>query len=141
MMVLRTVKDVQRFVSTDLAGLDFDGKKAWTVTLKPYRKARTVSQNSLYWLWLECLSQETGNDRLDLHDYFRRRYLPWSEKTVLGETIMLTTSTTKLDTKQFTDYLEAIRRDAVNLGCYLPSPGDPAWEQFEEMVGPKVVMS
>jgi hypothetical protein len=138
--VLRTIDDLQRFVSTDLAGLDFDGKKAWEVTLRVWRKPRTINQNRLYWMWLTLLSDETGNDRDDLHDYFRRKYLPWSQKDVMGETMFLVSSTTKLDTKQFTDYLENIRREGSQLGVYLPSPGDPAWPAFEEQVGPKTVI-
>ena len=45
-----------------------DLHKTYTVEITEKKPVRTVSQHKLYWLWLTCLSFETGNDKDDLHE-------------------------------------------------------------------------
>lgn len=99
------------------------------VTLK--REKRTVDQNSLYWLWIACIRDETGNEKDFLHDHFRGKYIGYDEQVVFGEVIRKPKSTTRLDTKQFTLYLESIRVFAASeLGIVLPDPEDKYWQDF-----------
>ena len=104
----------------------------WIVDIKRYRKKRTHSQNKLYWLWINCIAQETGNKPEDIHDYLKDRFLPKREINVFGEIKQVSFSTTELNTKQFTDYLNAIDADVSTEGIRLLYPDDLHWESFIE---------
>lgn len=110
-----------------------DGK-TYDVTITPHRRNRTIPQNRLYWLHIACLSDETGSDRDEVHNELKRLYLPSESVTGLyGETIVRPVSTSKLDTAQFSAYIEkVVDFSSSTLGIVLPMPGDLAFEQFEE---------
>ena len=65
-----------------------DIKKVYTVEITERRIKRTISQNGLYWLWLTCISHETGNDKDDLHEYFKKKYLEPVDSRLFGETFL-----------------------------------------------------
>lgn len=107
--------------------------KRYEVTVSTVRKSRTVPQNKLYWLWLNCISAETGNDKGDLHFYFSEKYLPPHEFSIGSVKIVRPISTTELDTAQFTHYLEKVQQFvSTEMGIILPVPGDLIFEQFRE---------
>lgn len=105
--------------------------KPYFAEIKQIRHRRTIDQNSLYWLWLKCLQDETGEDKDRLHEYFKARYLGISTVEVFGVDVQMSASTTKLDTKEMTHYLDRIQQFALtDLGIALPNPSDLYWEQF-----------
>lgn len=105
--------------------------KRYFVDIVLKREKRTVDQNCLYWLWIACIMLETGNDKEFLHEYFKGKFLGYVEKVVFGEVIKTPKSTTTLNTKQFTNYLEDIRVfAAAELGIVLPDPEDRYWQDF-----------
>lgn len=108
--------------------------KEYDVTVSIHRRNRTIPQNSLYWLHVACIADETGSDRDEVHAELKRLYLPSETVTgMYGETIVRPVSTTKLDTAQFSAYIEKVVAFASStLGIILPMPGDLAFEQFEE---------
>lgn len=107
--------------------------KVFTAEIKVYRNRRSINQNSLYWLWLACLQDETGCYKDELHECFKTKFLPYKTKEVLGEEIRVVQSTSTLDSKEMTSYLEQIKIFAqTELGCMLPLPDDLGWEQFYE---------
>lgn len=106
-------------------------EKEYTVDIALKRRIRTVSQNRLYWLYLTCIEDETGTDKDSLHDHFKNKFLRVSEITLGNDTITKILSTTKLTTKQFSEYNKKISVWAnVELGIILPDPNDRMWEQF-----------
>ena len=107
--------------------------KPYFAEIKQIRRRRTIDQNSLYWLWLKCLQDETGEDKYRLHEYFKARYLGISTVEVFGVDVQMSASTTKLDTKEMTHYLDRVQQFALmDLGIALPNPSDLYWEQFYE---------
>lgn len=105
--------------------------KKYTVKIDLKREIRSLPQNKLMWMWLNCISAETGNDKNDLHDYFKDLWLPVKQVNVLGKWIEKTASTTELDSKQFTDYLNKIQQFAnTDLGIVLPQPEDLHFAEF-----------
>ena len=107
-----------------------DIKKVHTVEITEKIVKRSLSQNSLYWLWLSCLEAETGNDADDLHDYFKKKYLQPTTVVVFG-VVENKYTTTNLDTKQFKAYLDKIQIFAsTELAINLPDPEDLRWEEF-----------
>jgi hypothetical protein len=108
--------------------------KQYIIEIKVKREIRTIPQNRLYWLWLTCLMDETGEHKDNLHEYFKQYYLGTEEYFVFDKyRIFVPTSTTTLDTLQFTNYLNRIEQfAATELGIVLPRPEDRVWAEFYE---------
>lgn len=102
--------------------------KPWEITVEPHRKKRSLSQNSLYWKWLnetmKIVSQETGNDADDLHEFFKRKFLAPQVIEIGGETVQRWT-TTKLTVPEMTDFINKVYAWVTSeLGLILPVPED-----------------
>lgn len=105
--------------------------KPHLIEFKPFKKARSSSQNSLMWLWLRCIKDETGNDVDTLYEYFCEKYLPWSEKEIFGNGVRIVGGTSQLNTKEFDEFLENIRIEMLHeMNISLPNPDDRGWDEF-----------
>jgi len=107
-----------------------DGKRKFIAEFKLYRVQRSIRQNRLYYLWLNCIKDETGNDVEYLHSYFKNKFLTHIQREIFGEEYDIVPSTRGLDTKEFTDYLEKIRIKMLEQCIYLPEPGEQGWDDF-----------
>ena len=103
--------------------------KRYDVSISQHRNKRSVPQNRLYFLWLNCISAETGNEVEELHDYFKDNFLT-RRVVVFGEERNAATSTTKLNTSEFTAFLDKVQQFAAGEGIILPNPEDLYFEQF-----------
>ncbi len=72
------------------------------------KNTRTLSQNALYWKFLNIIEMETGQGSDDMHEYFRRKLLPPKFIKVNGEEIKIPRSTTELKKHEFGEYMEKI---------------------------------
>jgi len=107
--------------------------KQYDITVNIHRQTRSIPQNKLYWLWINAISKDTGNDPADLHLYFGEKWLPKDSYLIFGEVNLRPLSTTKLNTAEFTAYLDKIQIFAsAELGIVLPQPDDLVFEQFAE---------
>ncbi|MDR1884267.1 MAG: hypothetical protein LBR26_16025 [Prevotella sp.] len=107
--------------------------KKYMIEIKVQREKRSSPQNKLYWLWLACLQDETGEHKDNLHEYFKNRFLGVDEHQCLGHQFFMAKTTTKLDTLQFKNYLDRLQEFAsVELGVVLPDPKDIYWSEFYE---------
>lgn len=107
-----------------------DLTKGFSVDISQKRKVRSISQNSLYWLWLTCIEFETGNDRHYLHEFYKELFIIPEIIEVLGKEIEIKTTTNK-DTLQFKNYLDRIQVHAnTELSIKLPLPEDQYWDDF-----------
>lgn len=82
-----------------------DGKE---FRIEPLIRTRSLSQNNLYWMYLEIIERETGNNANDLHEYFRRTLLAPITLKVMNKEIKIPKSTTDLKKNEFSDYMEKI---------------------------------
>jgi len=78
------------------------------ILIDKIRSNRTLDQNRFYWFYLSIIAKETGDNPNDLHEYFKRRLLPPRFVKVLGRTIRLPATTTKLSKSEFAEYLDKI---------------------------------
>jgi hypothetical protein len=76
--------------------------------LIPREPKRTLSQNALYWVYLNIIEQETGNNADELHEFFKRKFLKPKQVKVLGEEFQVWASTTKLSKTDFSEYMMKI---------------------------------
>jgi len=102
---------------------ELEGKRI-EIDLKVRRKNRSLDQNAYYWgVVLAAISDFTGYDVEDLHNHFKYNLL----KKDVGN-LNTFKSTSNLNTKEFTDYIDKIIRFANQvLGIEIPTP-----EQYYE---------
>lgn len=93
------------------AWLDFlennDDKKV-VIEIELEKSKRTLDQNALYWSYLEIIEKETGNLATDLHELFKRKFLPPIQKKILGIDFKIPSTTTNLSKVEFMDYMDKI---------------------------------
>lgn len=105
--------------------------KRFDVSVKVHREKRTVDQNRLLFLWIGCVSHETGYFKDEVHEIFKKKFLGIEVFEIWGERVERLRSTANLDTKQFSDYLDRIQQFAsTEMGIILPNPKDQYFEQF-----------
>jgi hypothetical protein len=92
------------------------------VEIKPYVSKRSVDANALYWMWIAVVAEYTGYTKDEMHDVMRARYLPIKSREIDGIILTELTSTTTLNTKQFSDYMREIEVFAVENDIKLPYP-------------------
>lgn len=96
------------------------------VEVKPYKNIRSQAQNRLYWMYLNVLSNYTGDTPDELHEQLKTRILGVVTKEREGPNgpiqLVEPRSTSSLTTLEFTTYLRAIEALAMNLGVTLPRP-------------------
>ncbi len=122
------IRDAARraWVANHITGLNVE--KAWTITIEPHKNKRSLSQNALYWKWLENVvdhvHEATGQDKEDIHEFFKRHFLAPKVKEVFGY-IVQTWSTKNLNTAEMSEYLDKIYAwVTTELGLLLPVPED-----------------
>lgn len=107
--------------------------KGFIVKITRRQTRRTVNQNRLYWLYVACIMQETGNSKDVIHEWLKVKFLG-NETVMIGdEAISVPVSTARLNTAQFTHYIDRIVTWASSeLGIILPDPEESYFEQFYE---------
>lgn len=123
--------------------------KPLVVEIKPETKDRSKAQNRLYWKWLHEMHKKTGNDEDQLHFEFKKKFLinilkrdddSYAEMCLaisqlkqseseqyraIADGVIRETSTTRMNTSQFTNYLNLIEAFALKeFGMVLPVPDD-----------------
>jgi hypothetical protein len=129
--------------------------------IREIKLKRSLDQNSLYWLWLTVIQKEIGLDKNESHCSYRALFLRRDDEYItnlirrdiwnilenkinsfnyfpeLKDIIdYISYSTTELDTKDFTDYLNKIREHArANMGVILLTQDDKEFEAFYREYG------
>ena len=121
---------VKRTIDGLKDGVRFD------VRIVRHRPRRSTPQNRLYWMWVGCLHDETGNDRETIHEALKRMFLGTETVEALGVRLERPRSSRTLTTDAFAAYLDKVQAwAAAELGIRLPQPGDWEWDEFYEHYG------
>lgn len=132
---------------------EIPGETPLEVTVRPFKTNRSMSQNSLYWIWVGIIADEFGWTKEEVHEDLKGRFLSliyerdnpvfaetmqairkvyeegyYQEGRSLHNQVIRLTSTTTATIKQFTEYLNDIERDAISKGLVLPHPEDRYYE-------------
>jgi len=104
-----------------------------SLLVQPRKKVRSLNQNNLYWVWLTVIGDEVGYSKEEVHDVFKHKYLKEYRQLVnqkTGEAVdcEFIRSTTSLNKKEMSEYMQKIDRDAAELGILLPDPA--MWEDY-----------
>jgi len=123
--------------------------KPLVVEIRPESRDRSKAQNRLYWKWLHEIHRKTGNDEDQLHFEFKKKFLigilkrddkdyadmclaisalkqsESEQYEAIANGVIRETSTTRMNTAQFTEYLNLIEAFALKtFGLVLPVPDD-----------------
>jgi len=104
----------------------------WAVTIEKYSTVRSRQANALYWVWLSHISryaifeyfdregfkQNRHMSKEELHAWFALKFLEpiWVIDRTTGCEVPLPRSTKSLKKDQFSEYMENIRLEAIELG-------------------------
>ena len=98
-----------------------DGKSLVIEIDKEYG-VRSDNQNRYYWKCLDIISNSTGYSSTELHELFKRLFLPPKIKNILGREVKWPASTTELSKVEFGEYMDRIQSEVSTLGIVLPKP-------------------
>ncbi len=99
------------------------------VQVQEKKKIRTQSQNNFYWgAVLPTVAEATGHTTLDLHEIFKRKFLPVRTIKFGEREVRLPGSTAILSKMQFSEYIDKIGAEVGTMGIVLPTA--------EEFTGP-----
>lgn len=111
MVIYAKIKELSLKPNNIKEWLDFleqnEGKEV-EVEINVKKSRRSLDQNSFYWLYLGVIERETGNLATDLHELFKRKFLPPIPKKILGVDFKIPSSTTELNKVEFGEYLDKI---------------------------------
>ena len=121
--VLHTDEQRRQFV-TALTALPID--KPLAVTVKPYRRKRTLSQNATHWWRLnalcDALALDTGHTSEELHELLKAKFCPVKPMTVMGYQVAVR-STKALDVVEMAQFMLRVEAWAAEeWGFEMPEP-------------------
>jgi len=100
----------------------WDGQKPMQITVNEVREKRTLDQNALYWMWMDIIANHIGDSKEAVHQDMGYHFLPRIVSRQTGNSYPI--STTKLNTKEMSEYMEKVRALSAGMGMILPSPED-----------------
>ena len=97
---------------------ELDLSQAWEVEVKPFAFNRSVQQNRRYWKLIQELGSYLGYDEGEMHELMKYKFLSYKQE-MLGDEMVVIPSTSKLNIKEFVDYLSKVEVFASSLGFNL----------------------
>ena len=98
---------------------ELDQDKLWSVTVKPYKSTRSLDANAYYWRLVAELADYFGlKSKDEMHEVLLYKLLS-EEKQIKNLKVMTIGSTSKLNVKQFNEYLEKVKEFARGYGFKL----------------------
>lgn len=82
--------------------------KPLCISIGRERGTRSDNQNRYYWNYLRLIANDTGHTEDELHQLFKRIFLPPTFIKVLGREIKIPSTTKKLNKVEFGEYLDKI---------------------------------
>lgn len=80
------------------------------IKISEYNEERTISQNKFYWKLIEIIAREIGYEVQEMHEVFKYKFLKKTFEDANGNLVKGFASSADLDKKDFSDYIEKIKR-------------------------------
>lgn len=110
----------RQFALNFIQALHFNNESPIEITIKPYKKNRSLEQNALYWKWCAIIGNETGYSKDDMHWFFMNTFLE-PELIEINGKVIERLSTSKLKVSEMSHYLSQISAWAAQAGMTMPS--------------------
>jgi hypothetical protein len=104
-----------------------NGQRVDVILKKQVRKRSNPANAYLWGCVYKLLAEFCGYEPEELHDAMKMKFLRIHEDTDLPSI----RSTAKLNTVEFAEYVEQVRRLAAEMGCYIPDPGEVSFNKGE----------
>jgi hypothetical protein len=91
-----------------------DLTKRWRVNISEEKVVRSLEQNERLWSLYGSVANYTGEDPTTIHELMGYKFLRYQTE-IAGNPVELVKSTTKLNTKEMTEYQEHIEQWASSL--------------------------
>lgn len=134
--IIRGERQIDALI-TNLRDLSKD--RVLEVTVKNHSTKRSLSANSLYWMWMSEMSKKftsNGNvyTRDNMHDMMSYLYLNTVDIFDVNRNIIgaKTVSTSKLSSIEFCEYMNKIEAWAIDHDCYLTQPMHSEYAKYRE---------
>ena len=85
----------------------FEGKEC-ILTCDVPKNVRSLTQNAYMWVYLSAIEAETGTPAPELHEWFKRKFLPPRLISFHGQEMKIPGSTTNLSKTEMGEYLDKI---------------------------------
>ena len=85
----------------------FEGEEI-EIRIKVRTNNRTTEQNSLYWKWINIMSEETGFTKEEMHELIKYKFLKRTSINNNGVEEVKLKSTTSLTVKEFTKLMDDV---------------------------------
>ncbi len=123
--VLRTDEIRARVCRLVMAVGKQSGKLA-QITIAPYRKKRSLSQNALLHKWFDVIAKESdsGYSAHDIKELLCKQFLSVRVVEIGGISHECRAETSKLSTVDMSEFMGKIEAWAAELGILLPTPGE-----------------
>lgn len=95
-----------------------DPEKVYTVHINEYSYARTLDSNSFYWRLITEMAEHFGVDKEEMHEIMKYKFL-LKKKSIKGKEIITIESTSKMKQSDFNDYLDKVKKFAIEHGFKL----------------------
>lgn len=92
-----------------------DVTRRWTIKVSEYKSKRSSEQNRRLWLLYNAIGKNIGETPDNVHQLMGYKFLRY-QHTVNGESVESIKSTTKLNTKQMTEYQDSIEMWCSEIG-------------------------
>jgi len=115
---VNVLANAQRFLA------ELSASKSWRVEVCEHRERRSDAQNR--YLWGVCyaeLHRATGQEAEDWHEYMLGECYGWETVEMMGrKKLRPMRRSSKMDRKEFAEYVEFIQRRAAEHGIFIPDP-------------------
>jgi len=81
----------------------------YEIVVREHKSKRNSQQNKLYWALVNEIADLTGKPAEGWHWWFKCSFVGFEEVEVNGEITKLPHSTTRLDVKEFSDYVTKVQ--------------------------------
>lgn len=129
-IILRTPITVKHAIDV-ISALPYDNENPqFVVTVSKYIASRTIKQSNLFHEWIDIIAKETGNTPESTKQELKARFLKpvFTEfkdpKTGQTSVKVSYPSTTELNKKEMSDFMDNVYHLAIDYGILLPVPDD-----------------
>ena len=102
-LIWKNKKQIENYISELPTG-------KYMIQISEYTESRSINQNKYYWKLVEIIASNIGYEVDEMHDVFKYKFLKKTFQDSNGNLVNGVGSTRKLNSKEFTNYIDKIKK-------------------------------